>query len=374
MSTTKKIVLIGPVYPYKGGISHYTGLMCRALSDHYDITMLSYKLQYPNFLFKKEQKNYDNNKFQIQDTKYKINTINPINWLTTASYIKKLTPDYIILQWWHPYFSPCYITLSLFTRKIKKLFICHNVLPHERFFLDQFLTRNVLKYGSGFILHSETDKADLLSLLPNAICEVTPHPTYNTFRLNNLSSDNARKHLHLPQDKKLLLFFGLVREYKGLKYLLKSMPLIRKELPDIHLIIAGDFGNSYPEYQTLINDLKLDCLSIINEYIPDTDVEYYFSACDLVVLPYESATQSGVIQIAYGFDKPVVVTDVGGLPEVVTNNKTGYIIPPCDSISLSNAVIDFFTQNRATDFSSNIQKESYRFSWTHMVEKIQALL
>ena len=255
MSTTKKIVLIGPVYPYKGGISHYTGLMCRALSDHYDITMLSYKLQYPNFLFKKEQKNYDNNKFQIQDTKYKINTINPINWLTTASYIKKLKPDYIILQWWHPYFSPCYITLSLFTRKIKKLFICHNVLPHERFFLDQFLTRNVLKYGSGFILHSETDKADLLSLLPNAICEVTPHPTYNTFRLNNLSSDNARKHLHLPQDKKLLLFFGLVREYKGLKYLLKSMPLIRKELPDIHLIIAGDFGNSYPEYQTLINDL-----------------------------------------------------------------------------------------------------------------------
>lgn len=139
------------------------------------------------------------------------------------------------------------------------------------------------------------------------------------------------------------------------------MPLIRKELPDIHLIIAGDFGNSYPEYQTLINDLKLDCLSIINEYIPDTDVEYYFSACDLVVLPYESATQSGVIQIAYGFDKPVVVTDVGGLPEVVTNNKTGYIIPPCDSISLSNAVIDFSRKTEQPTFPLIFKKSPIVF-------------
>lgn len=375
MDSKKKIILIGPVYPYKGGISHYTGLMYRALLSHYDVLMLSYKLQYPNFLFKKEQIDYTNDTFRIPDTDYRINTANPINWITTAAYIRKQRPDYIILQWWHPYFSPCYYALSLLTHKIKKIFICHNVFPHERFIFDRFLTKNTLKYGSGYILHSESDKEDLLSMFPDAVYKVTPHPTYNIFNLNNLSQQEARSHLNLPHSKQLLLFFGLVREYKGLKYLLKAMPSIKKSLPNIHLVIAGDFGSSYPEYHTLINDMGLSgCLSVINQYIPDTDVEYYFSACDLVVLPYESATQSGVVQIAYSFEKPIVVTNVGGLPEVVTNGQTGYVVSPNNPDALSDAIIRFFMEDKSKEFSANIRNESNRFSWERMADKIQALL
>ena len=375
MSSDKKIILIGPVYPYKGGISHYTGLMCRALSSRYRVTMLSYKLQYPRFLFRKEQRDYSNDLFQIPEAEYRINTANPWNWITTALYIKKQKPDYMILQWWHPYFSPCYIALSLLTPSVKKLFICHNVLPHERFPFDRLLAKSALRHGSGYILHSEQDRNDLLSMLPDAVYEVTPHPSYSVFRFKSPSLQDARAHLNLPSNKKILLFFGLVREYKGLKYLLESMPAILEALPDIHLVIAGDFGTSYPEYRPLIEQIAPDhCISIINRYIPDIDVEYYFSACDMVVLPYESATQSGIVQIAYGFEKPVVVTNVGGLPEVVTDGMTGYVIPPRDPQTIADAVIHFFTENKSAEYSENIKKESSRFSWEHMVEKIQALL
>lgn len=374
MSDSKCLVLIGPVYPYKGGISHYTSLMYRALSQKHKVHMLSYKLQYPKFLFKKEQKDFNNVSLKIEDTFYMINTANPVNWLNTARHINQINPDYIIFQWWHPYFAPCYVFLSLFTKKIKKIFVCHNVLPHERFPFDTFLTKLTLQFGHGFILHSETEQDELLSILPHANYQVTPHPTYNIFNFHNIQKEAARTHLQLPQNTNIILFFGLVRDYKGLKHLIHAMPSICSTLPNIHLVIAGDFGHSYDEYFNLICQLKISkYITIFNSYIPDTDVEYYFSSCDLVVLPYETATQSGVVPMAFGFEKPVVVTAVGGLPEVVTNQKTGYVIPPKDSVALADAVIDFFLKNHAPEFISNIRNEARRFSWENMVAKIESL-
>lgn len=374
MSESKNLVLVGPVYPYKGGISHYTGLLYKALAASHKVHMLSFKVQYPKFLHKKEQKDFQEDSLEIKDTKFLLNTANPLNWIQTAHYINRLKPDYIIFQWWHPYFSPCYIALSLLTFKIKKLFTCHNIFPHERFPYDTLLTRGTLKYGCGFILHSKTEKKELLSMFPQARYKVTPHPTYNVFNFHNIQKEDARTHLQLPQNGNILLFFGLIRDYKGLKYLLNAMPDIYITLPNIHLVIAGDFGSSYNEYLILIDQLKIkNCITIFNKYILDTDVEYYFSASDLVVLPYESATQSGVVQMAYGFDKPVIVTDVGGLPEVVTHNKTGYIVPPHNTSALADAVIDYFTQNKANEFIENIKNEAYRFSWNNMVEIIESL-
>ena len=176
--------------------------------------MISYKMQYPKLLFKKEQKDYSNDMFKIEDTKFLINTANPFNIIGVAQKIKKMKPDMVIMQWWHPYFVPCYWILEKFLgKKIKKMFICHNVFPHERFLMDRFLTKLVLKKGDAFIVHSKSDGEDLLTIKPDAKYKQNPHPTYNAFKMRNISEEQAREELHESQDTKLLLFFGFVREY-----------------------------------------------------------------------------------------------------------------------------------------------------------------
>lgn len=193
----KRVVLIGPVYPYKGGISHYTSLMCRALSENYLVEMVSYRLQYPRFLFRKEQKDYSNDSFKIKRTKYWINTMAPWNWIECSKKIKQLKPDLIIIQWWHPYFTPCYLALACLLKRCRILFVCHNVLPHEHFPGDRFLTRMVLSRGNGFIVQSKKDAADLLQMIPEALYHQTVHPTYNAFKFSNITRDESRKRLEI---------------------------------------------------------------------------------------------------------------------------------------------------------------------------------
>lgn len=370
----KKIVMIGPVYPYKGGISHYTGLMNRSLSEKYETVMISYKMQYPKFLFKKEQRDYENDSFKIENTQYLINTANPFNLISTSRKIRKMKPDVVIFQWWHPYFSPCYWIMEKCLHGIKKMFVCHNVFPHERFPMDQFLTKMVLKSGDCFITHSAKDARDLLTIKKTENVVQAVHPTYNAFKFENLTSEEARKRLKIKEEEHVLLFFGFVREYKGLKHLLRAMPELKKEDPDIRLLVVGDFGEDEPEYMDLISQLDIkDVLTIYKGYIPDKEVEQYFAASDLVVLPYESATQSGVVQMAYGFGKPVLVTEVGGLPDVVTDQKTGYVVTPKCPEEIAEKIQEFFALNRAQEFSEHIKEEEYKFSWDRMREHVEAL-
>lgn len=370
----KKMILIGPVYPFKGGISHYTGMMYRALNKKYRTIMVSYRMQYPKFLFKKEQKDYANDSFKIEDTNFWIHTANPFNWITSAKKIKKENPDLIIIQWWHPYFAPCYWMLNKLSGKTKKLFICHNVFPHERFPMDRWLTKLTLKSGDGFIVQSKLDADDLKTILPDAVIKQTVHPTYNAFKFSNIPEETAREILKIEKTEKVLLFFGFVREYKGLKYLIQAMPKVRKVFPDIKLLIVGDFDKNKETYLKLIKECNVgNNIEIHDGYIPDKDVEKYFSACDLVVLPYESATQSGIVQIAYGFEKPVVVTKVGGLPDVVTDGETGYVAESRNPEKLAEAVIKFFREKKAEIFCTNIKREQYKFSWDRMVEIVEEL-
>jgi glycosyltransferase involved in cell wall biosynthesis len=367
-----RIVLIGPVYPYKGGISHYTSLLCRALRQKHEVIMVSYKMQYPKFLFKKEQKDYSNKSFQVDDTKYWIHTANPINLFLAARRIRKLRPDAVILQWWHPYFAPCYRILAALLGKIPLLITCHNVFPHERFPLDRFLTRMVLKRADGYIVQSHLDEKDLLTVKPDANYVVTPHPTYNAFKMKNMSRAEARELLAVGHDSPMLLFFGFVREYKGLKYLLDALPEVKKRIPDISLWVVGDFGDDKDVYLEQIEKNRIgDNIRLVEGYVPDQEVEKYFAAADLVVLPYVSATQSGIVQIAYGFDKPVVVTDVGGLPDVVRHKETGYVVPSGNAQEIAKAVISFYQEDRETDWESNIRKQAAEFSWETMVERME---
>lgn len=370
-----RIVLIGPVYPYKGGIAHYTSLLCRALCKKHEVCMVSYKMQYPRFLFKKEQRDYSNRSFQVEDTQYWINTANPFNLLAAAHKIKRFRPDAVIIQWWHPYFAPCYWILAKLLRKIPLIITCHNVFPHERFPLDKFLTRLVLKHADGYIVHSHLDEKDLLTVKPNAKYIVTPHPTYNVFKMQDMSREEARQRIRIGEDVPMLLFFGFVREYKGLKYLLDALPEVREQIPDITLWIVGDFGDDKDVYLEQIdrNNLR-DSIRLVEGYVPDQEVEKYFASADLVVLPYVSATQSGIVQIAYGFEKPVVVTDVGGLPDVVWHGETGYVVPVGNVHEIARAIIRFYSEDRGVDWQSNIRKQASEFSWDTMTERIERIL
>lgn len=370
----KKIVLIGPVYPYKGGISHYTGMLYRALSKKYDMSMVSFKLQYPKILYKKEQKEYTNNGFEVEETDYLINTINPLNWIRAANKIKKLQPDFIICQWWHPYFAPCFLCIRKLLRNFKWLFLCHNVFPHEQFPMDKTLTKQVLKTGDCFIVQSKMDLEDLRSIVPNPRCKLTVHPTYNAFKFENMNKQLARQKLMFDDETKIILFFGFVREYKGLKYLISALSQIKKALNKVKLLIVGDFSKDKEQYLDLIKKNKLqEEIKIVDGYVPDREVEKYFAACDLVALPYVSATQSGIVQIAYGFEKPVIATNVGGLPDVVIDGKTGYLVEPRNPEQIADAIIRYFIDNKEMEFSENVAAEAYRFSWDRMVEVVEEL-
>lgn len=374
----QRIVMVGPVFPYKGGISHYTGLMCKALRKKYHVTMVSYKMQYPGILFKKEQRDYENDSFAVEDTRYWIHTANPFNIILSAFKMKKKNPALAVIQWWHPYFVPCYWllirVLKLGLRRCHILLVCHNVFPHERFPMDKFLTRLVLKQSDYYIVQSQKDEKDLLGIIENAKYRRIVHPTYGSFNMSGVGRYEARKKLGITQSDPVILFFGFVRKYKGLHHLLRAMPEIVSRLPHIKLLVVGEFGEDKEEYLNEIETYAISESIILKEgYCPDKDVELYFSAGNLVVLPYEEATQSGITQIAFGFKRPVVVTDVGGLPEVVTEGKTGYIVPPLNPEALADAIIRFFTENKEEEFSANISREERRFSWERMAQEIEEL-
>jgi len=245
--------------------------------------------------------------------------------------------------------------------------------------MQKFLVPLVLKTADAFIVQSELDEKGLLSFMENPEYVKTVHPTYNAFKLSNLSKEEARAILNIRNDEKILLFFGFIREYKGLRTIIKAMPYITSLLPGCRLMIVGDFQSSQSkaEYVDLIE--KSGCvenITLIDGYIPDNEVEKYFAACDVVVLPYDSATQSGIAQIAYGFEKPVIATDVGGLGEVVIDGKTGFLVPPADPEKLALAVGRFFASandESFTEFVINIRKEADRYSWNKMVEIIEEL-
>lgn len=378
LTQKQRIVMVGPVFPYKGGISHYTGLMCKALREKYHVTMISYKMQYPQILFKKEQRDYTNDSFAVEDTQYLIHTANLFNIAVSAGKIKKERPDLVILQWWHPYFAPCYWILirclRLILPKCPVLLVCHNVYPHERFPMDRFLTRLVLRQADYYLVQSKKDEKDLLGIIENARYERVVHPTYDSFNMTGINREEARIRLGVSNTDPVILFFGFVRKYKGLHHLLKAMPEIVSRISHIRLLIAGDFGEDRDEYLEEIEKYENTGNILLKEgYCPDREVELYFSACNLVVLPYEEATQSGIAQIAFGFGRPVIATEVGGLPEVVSEAQTGYIVPPSDPKALAEAIIRFFIEKREEEFVANISREAKRFSWDRMTEEIEKL-
>lgn len=370
----KKGVLIGPFFPYKGGIAQHTGMLYRALEKKYNMTAVSYRLQYPKILYPgKDQFDYTNKDLEVKDAHRILNSINPISWINTARFISKKRPEFIIIQWWHPFLAPMYIGLMTVLRLMThtKIFImCHNTLPHEKFPCDKILFKIISRLSHGLIFHSsqEEKKAKSLGNIKKSIC--FPHPLYEQYAMYQYNAKACKTELKI--DEKGILFFGFIREYKGLKYLIDALADIVIKIPDIKLIIAGEFFNNKEQYLEQIKKLKLEKnIVVYDDYIPDNEVGKYFEAAELVVLPYTSATQSGIVATAYGFDRPVVVTDIEGLTEVVCKDKTGYIVPVEDSKALSTAIVDFYEQQRFEEMSSNVREYKKLLSWEEFCNTLE---
>jgi len=284
----------------------------------------------------------------------------------------------LIYKYWIPFFAPCFFTISflvkLFT-KTKVLFICDNVIPHEKRIGDKFLTKLVFSTVDYFIVQSKTVEKDLEKFnKKNKPYRLSPHPLYNIFG-EKMDKNEARKYIEENYNikfdtEKVILFFGFIRKYKGLTYLIEAMPEILKH-NNLKLLIAGEFYDDEKPYTEKIKELGLENnIVLLSDFMPDEKVRYFFSVCDCLVLPYTDATQSGIVQIAYYYDKPVIVTDVGGLSEVVISEKTGIIINPGNVNDIFGAVKRFYDENLEEKFSENIKSEKLKYSWEAFTENI----
>ena len=369
-----RIVLIGPSYPFRGGISHYTTLLFRHLKRRHQVRFLSLVRQYPRWLYP-GQTDLDRSEFIIQEdgTERVLDPSNPWTWVQAVRKAREFAPDLLVLPWWVAFWAPSYATivpLSKLGRRTKALYLCHNVTPHERKGYDRVLTRWPLRYGDGFIVHSSQDQNNLLKLLPDALVHRTVHPTYDIFNRYDISAEQARKRLAIDSD--MLLFFGFVRPYKGLKHLIDAMPRVLSQR-DVHLWIVGEFWQDAEAYHRQIRALGLQQhVHVVNEYVSNEEVGVYFSAADAIALPYVSGTGSGIAQIAYGYERPIVATSVGDLPEIVEEGETGFVVPPADPRALAEAILAIYKEPRTT-WQSNIRARRDRFSWENLVGCIEDL-
>lgn len=359
-----KIVFLSTFFPFRGGIAQFNALLYREFEKNNQVEAITFKRQYPDFLFPgKTQLVTENDVADKVPAKRWLDTINPFTYWTTARKIKNLKPDLIITKYWMTFFAPSLgFVLGFQSRKTKRIAILDNVIPHEKRFFDNVFNRYFLKRNDAFIVMSEKVQKDLLKYLPNAKNILIPHPIYNQFG-EKLTKENALLSLGLSekQDKKILLFFGVIRDYKGLDVLLKAMEFLDDSY---FLVVAGETYGSFEKYDEIIKGLKLENkISIFNQYIDDSEVKNYFSAADVCVLPYKSATQSGITNISYHFELPIVATNVGGLAETVIHEKTGLIVNNVSEKEIAIAISSFFNEYDSVEFSNEIKRVNEQNSW-----------
>ena len=370
-----KIVIVGTAYPLRGGIAHYIALLHKHLSKKHDVEVVTFSRQYPRMLFPGKSQEEQGGESDAVASEQLIDSVNPLTWYSAARKIAAKQPDLLIFKYWMPFFAPCF---GVIARQVKKrtgakiLFICDNVIPHEKRPGDRMLTRFAFRAVDFFIVQSKAVERELLAFHPSAQYRFVPHPVYEIFG-RSLRKSEARKKLRIS-DERVILFFGFVRKYKGLHTLLDAMPRILEKIK-LRLLVVGEFYGDEDLYRKQVSDLSLEQnVSVYSEYVPNEDVGMYFSACDVVVLPYVSATQSGIVQIAYQFDKPVIATGVGGLAEVVLDKKTGFIVPPENPNALADAVVRFYKEKRERLFRANVLKEKRKYSWSTLVKGIEQLV
>jgi len=371
------VVIIGPAYPLRGGLATYNERLAQAFQEQGDtVEIITFSLQYPALLFPGQTQYATEAPPPGLNIKVLINSINPFSWYQTGRYLKKRKPDFIIFRFWLPFMGPAFGTIARLAAQNKHtriIALTDNVIPHEKRIGDAPLTNYFLKACHGFITMSQAVLQDLGRLQPHKPKTYHPHPLYDNFGQPEPKTV-AQQALKLDPAFHYILFFGFIRAYKGLDLLLQAFADDRLLPLPVKLIIAGEFYESPQPYEDLIKKLNLEGRIIrAMDFIPNSQVVHYFCAADLVVQPYKHATQSGVSQIAYHFNKPMLVTDVGGLAELIPEGKAGYVTP-AQPQAIANALIDFFTQLREATFVANMPELKKRFSWKSMVAAMKNLV
>lgn len=367
------VLCIGPAYPLRGGIASFNTALCRAFDRAgHNASVVSFSRQYPGFLFPGRTQFESGGPPGDVRIAPVIDSCNPVSWLRTAGFIRKEDPDLIVLHHWMPFIA---LGTGSVVRRFRKksaapvIAVVHNVVPHEKHAGWKLLTSRLLHACDGFIVLSRSVLDDLGAFTESTHVRFIPHPLYDVFG-DPLERTEAAGKLGLDPAGKYLLFFGMVRRYKGLDLLIRAFARIRDIHPDVKLIVAGEFYAPKQRYLDLIRELGLEGRLVIrDEFIPSGEVRYYFSLADLVCQPYLTATQSGITQIAYHFGVPMLVTDVGGLAEIVPAGRVGYVTG-IDETQVAEAITDFFSRSRAASFRRNIGEEKKRFSWDAMVSGI----
>lgn len=368
-----KILIVGPAWPYRGGIADFDERIAREYIKKGDeVEIFTFTLQYPSFLFPGKTQYSPDPRPEDLDIKRKVNSINPFNWIKVGRELKKKNADLLIIKFWLPLMAPCFGTIARIVKgngKTKVVSILDNIIPHEHRPGDKILSKYFVSSIDAFIAMSKSVYDDLKSLNDKKPCLMSPHPIYDNFG-TAVSREEAIGSLGLDPSAKYMLFFGFIRDYKGLDILLKAVADERIKNSDIKLIVAGEFYNNSEKYFEMENELGLEGKIIWRtDFIADEQVKNYFCASDIIVQPYKTATQSGVTQIAYHFEKPMLVTNVGGLPEIVSNGKVGYSVEP-EAKVIADAINDFYGNGRYAEFVENIKEEKKKYSWDRMLENV----
>ena len=363
----QKIVLISPAHPLRGGIAASSERLALALQDAgHEVVIYSFSLQYPGFLFPGKTQFSDEPTPEGLNIKTKLNSVNPFNWILSGRAIAKEKPDQIIVRFWLPFMGPCLGTVLRVSKFFsKKPFhitgLVDNIIPHEKRPGDKPFARYFVKACDDFVVMSKSVGLEIQSFAKKEV-RFAPHPLYDTYG-EPIPRSEARDLLQIPQEASVVLFFGFIRKYKGLDLLLKAL----RSTPEIHAIIAGECYDAWEYYPQIIeNEMIAEQIHLFNDFIPSDQVRTYFSAADLVVQPYKTATQSGISQIAYHFEKPMIVTNVGGLPEIVSDGVSGYVVPP-EAEAIAAAMKDFFDQGRSAVMIEGVKVEKKRFGWEYLV-------
>jgi D-inositol-3-phosphate glycosyltransferase len=368
-----KITFLGPAYPFRGGLAAFDERLARQFTaECKDVDIRTFTLQYPKIFFPgKTQYNKGPAPEGIKIIR-ELNSINPINWLRTGLKIRKEKPDILLIRYWLPFMAPC---LGIVARLVKSnkytmiISVVDNAIPHEKRPGDMMLTRFFMKSIDGAVVLSDVVRYDIESFRKDIPISVTTHPLFDNYG-KKISRNDALSALNLDPDCIYLLFFGIVRNYKGLDILLKAFADKRLREKKLKLIVAGEFYESEVPYRKIVEESGLEKdVIFFNRFIDDNEVKLFFSSADLVVQPYKSATQSGVTQIGYQFEVPMLVTDVGGLKEIVPHEKCGYVVKP-DPEDIADSILDYLDNNRKGAFTECVKKEKEKFSWNKMTDSV----
>lgn len=368
-----KIVLLGTSYPYRGGLASFNERLVRQFQDEgFDAEIFTFTVQYPSLLFPgKTQYSNEPAPDNLRITRC-VNSVNPFNWIKVGRELMKSAPDIVIIKFWIPLMAPCFGTIARIAKRNKKtkiVSILDNIVPHEKRCGDKLLAKYFVKSVDAFVAMSKSVMDDLAAFDTVKPRLLMPHPVFDNFG-SKIDRKTALSFLKLDENQKYMLFFGIIRDYKGLDLLLQAFSDERFKCLNVKLIVAGEFYNDEERYRKMEQDLNLkDRIIWFDKFIPDSEVRYFFNAADIIVQPYKSATQSGVTQIGYHFERPMLVTDVGGLKEIIPDGKVGYVVKP-QADSIAEALLDFFTHDRMKEFEDNLKEEKKKYSWANMTHGI----